>query len=167
MQEININVNRVRFRTVYIAAVVLSLTVAVIAGMQIETAKNCIIIPVSPFEKGGFFEGIISICFWDIAAFWLFSISLSDMVKILSSSALFFFRGIVMGCAVGMLLANAVPPAVFLLLFSYVTVTFLLFVYDGFLNTGAERGPLCRLAACLVATGGCAVIRTVPMLFIK
>ncbi|MBE6586901.1 MAG: hypothetical protein E7647_00640 [Ruminococcaceae bacterium] len=157
----------IRFRSVFAACIFFAVTLSVFAGLSLETYENCIILPRSPFREGDFFGGVIRICFWDFAAFWILSLPLTKTLTVTVSSLVFFFRGMVIGNGCRVFFENSVTAAAAVILLSYIAVTLFLVIYDAFLNTNGERGRLCRLLSCLIATGACCLVRILPMLLIK
>ncbi|MBQ2729515.1 MAG: hypothetical protein IJF69_01935 [Clostridia bacterium] len=158
--------NNYRFQAIYAASVIICLAVSLLAGIRLETAENTIILPRSPFPDGEFFRGAVRLCIWDVPLFWLHALSLSKALRITASSAVIFFRGLVIGNSLKVFFENSVPSVTVFVLMSYIVVTLLLMVYDVFLNCIEIRSIPCRVLSCLVATGAAAVIRILPMLLI-
>ena len=158
--------NIVRIRGIFLASVFLAVALGWYLGSQLGSIESCIIIPKSPFTDG-FFEGVIKICLFDIIAFWLLTVPLSDSLTIASSFSVFFFRGLVMGCGCRTFFANSSDVVCILILFSYMLVTLFLIIYDAFLNFSDQKGTLCRILTCLIATGACSILRILPVLLIK
>ncbi len=167
MTEIqNSNVHSTGFRATFALCVLVSLTASMMAGMNLETVKNCIMIPVSPFQRYGFCEAAGRICALDIVLLWILTLPRPRGMTLLVSSLVFFFRGLVVGNAMRVFFENSVSSLAVTILVSYITVTLLSVIYDAFLNGSGERGPLCRILSCFVATGAAAIIRILPMLLL-
>jgi len=155
-----------RFQAVFASAVLMALMSAIFIGLNLVTAKNCIILPRSPFEKYEFAEAVIRICAWDVVLIWILTIPLSRVMTVLSSCAVFFFRGLIIGNACRVFFENSVTSAAVTVLISYLGVTVLSLVYDAFLNGFGDRSVMCRIISCLIVTGACALIRVLPMLML-
>ena len=158
--------NIVRLRGIFLVSAFLAIAAGWYFGSQLSGMESCIIIPKSPFTDG-FFEGVIKICLFDIIAFWLLTVPLSDTQAIASSFSVFFFRGLVMGCGCRTFFANSSDAVCILILFSYMLVTLFLIIYDAFLNFTDQKGTLCRILVCFIATGACSILRIFPVLLIK
>lgn len=159
--------NIVRIRGIFLASVFLAIALGWYLGANLSGAESCIIIPKSPFADKGFIDGIIKICLFDIIAFWFLTVPLSDILAICASFMVFFFRGLVMGNGCRTFFANSSDALCILVLFSYMLVTLFLFIYDAYINFTDQKGTLCRILTCLIATGACSALRLLPMLLIK
>ena len=142
-----------------------ALAVSGFLGICITVSENCIILPVSPFEKNTLSESIVSICLWDTIVILILSLPCSRGVNIAASFCVFFARGLVIGCTAKILVGNSVTYAAVFLLAAYCIVTFLIAVYDVFLNSYETKSLSCRVLTYLVATGSAAVIRFLPIIF--
>lgn len=160
--------NQKRFQSIFAFAVILSLAGSFILGTTlINTPKSCIIIPVSPFKGGDIFGALSGICLFDFLMIWIISIPLCNSLRVIVSSSVCFWRGIIMGCAFKVSTENSLSAVAMIIILSYVAVTVVSVVYDAILNGTGDKSNLCRTVSCLVVSGGCAVIRIIPMLLIK
>ncbi len=158
--------NIVRFRGIFLFCVFLATALGMYIGFNLSTYESCIIIPQSPFE-GGFLDGVIRVCLFDTLAFWLITVPWSPALTVAVSSAIFLFRGMVIGNGCRVFFANSSFAVCVVLLFSYIAVTLFLLIYDAYVNTNGKVSSPSRILSCFIATGGCAVVRILPMLLIK
>lgn len=153
-----------RYRALFCVFTVLSLVVAVYAGINLEGVENRMVIPVSPFEKASLFQGVIRINILDIVMFALFSVPLSNGVRIGVSSAVFFYRGLVVGNGFKVFFENSVGGTAIGVFVSYCAVTLFALLYDSYLNTTGNKSTPVRILCYFAATGAAIVLRTLPML---
>lgn len=166
MTDIKFQSSYGRFQTVFAFCVLFALVGAMFAGAALPGSESCMILPVSPFKNGSALSDAVRICFPDVVLFWVLTVPLSRGVTVAASTFVFFYRGLVLGCAFRMLVANSVTWVSAALLASYALVTLLALFYDAFLNGMGERGGICRFASCLVATGAAAVLKLFPLLLL-
>ncbi len=151
---------------VFASCVICAFMLAVFLGYNFEAVENFIIIAKSPFEENSFFRAAVGICFPDIFLFMLLSLSLSNVLRVVCSSAMFFFRGLVVGSAFKIFFENSVHALAVTVLISYCSVTALALVYDAYLNTNNGKSTSVRFLCYLTATGAAAIIRIIPMLLL-
>ena len=156
-----------RFQTLFAFATVLAFVGALILGMFINTPKNCIIIPVSPFKDGDIFGALSEICLFDLLMLWIITVPLCNSLRIAVSSLVYFGRGLVVGCALKVFTENSLSAVAMVVVMSYAAVTLVAMIYDAVLNGTGEKSNFCRMISCLIVTGGCAFVRIIPMILIK
>lgn len=156
-----------RFQTIFAMAIAFSLITATFVGLNLVTAKNCIIIPISPFDKYGFCEASVRVCALDVILLWVLTFPKTKGMTIFVSSCVFCLRGLVIGNALRVFFENSVPSTAIVILVSYCAVTLLSVFYDAFLNGLGDRGILSRLLSGFVVTGASALIRIIPMLLLE
>ncbi len=155
------------FQAVFALFIIFSLAGSLVLSGFIETPDSCIIIPVSPFDGNSFFEALSEICLYDLIMLWIIGIPLCRSLRVIVSSSVYFWRGIVMGCAFKVMTENSLSAVAIIIILSYMAVTMIALIYDAIINTTAERGFPFRLLSLLIVTGGCTLIRLLPMLLIK
>ncbi len=161
------NKNQKSFQTLFAFAVVLTFLGAIILGTWINTPKSCIIIPVSPFQNRDVLGALSEICFCDFLMLLIISVPLCNSLRIVVSSSIYFWRGIIMGCAFKIFTENSLSAVAMVIILSYASVTLVTMIYDALLNGTGEKSSLCRMISFLIVTGGCAFVRIIPMLLIK
>lgn len=156
-----------RFQFIFAFAVILVFSAALMLGNFICTPKSCIIIPVSPFKGTEIFRALSEICLYDFLMLWIISIPLCDFLRITLSSSAYFCRGIILGCTFKVIAENSLSAVSMVIFLSYAAVTLCAMIYDAVLNGTGEKSNVFRVVSCLITTGGCALIRIIPMLLIK
>ena len=156
-----------RYRIILGAVILVSLVIAVFAGTAVPTVEKCIIIPGRITDFSAFVHWVVKICCFDVALFWSLSLAMLRPVRLLVSSAMFFYRGLVIGSSFCTVTKNSVSAVALLMLISYSAVTLLAFVYDDYINGREIKGFVTRATSCLVVTGGAVILRIIPMLLIK
>ena len=155
------------YRTLFVGTVFIAFTVAILFGFSLPISQNCIIVPTNPFKEKEIIGTIVSICFLDVAFFWIISFPLCRFLTVASSALVFFYRGLVMGNCVGIICANSVNFEVVLMFCAYCVITLLAAMYDVMLNFYEKENPYFRFLSCMIVTGAAIVIKLSSVLIIN
>ena len=167
MTDITYNTKKINiFQIVFTLCVVTAFLISLFGGTTIPVSVNCIILPTPALNNEPFWKMIAQICCFDTLMLWILSLPLNKTLRTALSSVVFSIRGLIIGCALKIMLGNSVDWVTVLMFVSYCIVTLLASIYDMFLNASEEKGALCRFLAYFACTGASAMIRLIPFVLL-